>query len=289
MIWKPDKANISGSRIHTQTENNALYKAMKYQVAWIVNENSPSALVRYYHPFRPLMMWWHNRVMRNCILPHIQRGIADYESLKGPKTINSLAIKSYLEGDASADLKPSAATIDPEFLDVVVAHLKIFLFAGHDTTASTLCFAYYLLYRNPSTLAALRAELENVFGPDLKPSATAAIITANPSILNQLPYASAVIKETLRLYPPIGTIRAGAPDFFLTNPETKQRYPTEGWMLFGCSLRIPPREVVRTRGRAAARAEKRLPPVRTRPAELHRPGAGADRAADDSRTDSEAS
>lgn len=47
-----------------------------------------------------------------------------------------------------------------------------------------------------------------------------------------MPYTSAVIKETLRLYPPAATARVGAPDGFLTDQATGKVYPTEGMMLW---------------------------------------------------------
>lgn len=61
-------------------------------------------------------------------------------------------------------------------------------------------------------------------------------ISAEPQLLNQLPYTSAVIKEALRLFPPVGTVRGGTTGFFLTHPDTGKRYPTDGFMLFGCSF-----------------------------------------------------
>jgi cytochrome P450 len=60
----------------------------------------------------------------------------------------------------------SGSKIDAEFLDVTVENLKIFLFAGHDTTASTLCFAYHYLHQHPDVLEKLRQEHDRVLGPD---------------------------------------------------------------------------------------------------------------------------
>ncbi|KAG7139063.1 Cytochrome monooxygenase aflN like protein [Verticillium longisporum] len=105
----------------------------------------------------------------------------------------------------------------------------MFLFAGHDTTSSALCFAYNRLHNNPDSLARLRAEHDAVFGPD--PSTAASQIAATPTLLNQLPYTTAVIKETLRLDAFVSSVRQGHPDFFLTHPETRKVYPTDGFML----------------------------------------------------------
>ena len=64
--------------------------------------------------------------------------------------------------------------------------------AGHETTANTLAWAWFLLARNPTAERALHAELDLVLG-DRPPC---------PDDLPRLKYAGHVIAETLRLYPP---------------------------------------------------------------------------------------
>ncbi|NGO75337.1 cytochrome P450 [Streptomyces sp. YC504] len=64
---------------------------------------------------------------------------------------------------------------------------------GHETTSSTLVWAWHLLSRNPGARAALGEELDRVLGerdPGFEDYA-------------DLPYTQAVVKETLRLYPTI--------------------------------------------------------------------------------------
>jgi len=64
-------------------------------------------------------------------------------------------------------------------------------FAGHETTARTMTFAWYALAANPKVTERLHEELDRVLGG--RPLA--------PEDLKQLPYALQVVKEVLRLYP----------------------------------------------------------------------------------------
>lgn len=64
-------------------------------------------------------------------------------------------------------------------------------FAGHETTARTMTFAWYALAANPGVAERLHEELDRVLGGR----------TPTVDDLRQLPYALRVIKEVLRLYP----------------------------------------------------------------------------------------
>jgi cytochrome P450 len=73
--------------------------------------------------------------------------------------------------------------------------LTLFL-AGHETTALTLSYAFYLLATDAEVDAKLHAELDRVLTDRLP---TAADVPA-------LPFAENVIKESMRLYPPAWTL-----------------------------------------------------------------------------------
>jgi cytochrome P450 len=176
-------------------------------------------------------MWNNNRIMRNYLRPYFNlKSSVQYQS-GGSKTITDLAIQAYKKEVKESSLE---GEIDPHFVEMSIAQMKIFIFAGHETTANTLCFLYHLISKHPDTLSKLLAEHDAVLGSD--PRKAAENIAESPQLLNKLQYTSAVIKETLRLFPPVGTIRKGNSDFFLTHPETGVRYPTDGFMLFGCSV-----------------------------------------------------
>jgi len=68
--------------------------------------------------------------------------------------------------------------------------------AGHETTALLLTYAQWLLAQNPVEDARLRAELEDVLG-DRAPT---------PADLPNLPFTEAVLKEAMRVLPPVWAI-----------------------------------------------------------------------------------
>ncbi len=69
--------------------------------------------------------------------------------------------------------------------------LATLLLAGHETTATALCWTWYVLASHPRVEAALHAELDAVLGAR----------DPEPDDVARLPYTSAVFAETLRLYP----------------------------------------------------------------------------------------
>jgi cytochrome P450 len=78
---------------------------------------------------------------------------------------------------------------DKQLRDEVVT----LVLAGHETTANVLTWALYLLSQHPAEEAKLHEELATVLGGRVPTLAD----------LRQLPYTGMVIKEAMRLYPPI--------------------------------------------------------------------------------------
>lgn len=71
-----------------------------------------------------------------------------------------------------------------------------FMFAGHDTTTSSISFCLYNLAKYPDIQLNTFNEIRNVFGDDLKTEVSF-------ESLNDLQYLDLVIKETLRLFPSV--------------------------------------------------------------------------------------
>jgi len=77
--------------------------------------------------------------------------------------------------------------------DLIRDQLLTMLIAGHDTSTALLSWALYLLGSHPALMARAQAEVDSVLGEDA-PDFTR---------LERLVYLERVVKETLRLYPPI--------------------------------------------------------------------------------------
>ncbi|KAH7057258.1 cytochrome P450 monooxygenase [Macrophomina phaseolina] len=107
----------------------------------------------------------------------------------------------------------NTATLSPHILQTTTDTLKSFLFAGHDTTSILLQWSFYELSRTPHALRSLRCELATVFGANSTSDTIAAALSSpsGPDLIKRLTYTSAIIKETLRVYPPASTARRAPP------------------------------------------------------------------------------
>ena len=78
----------------------------------------------------------------------------------------------------------------------LVDHVKTLLFAGHETTATLTTWCLYALSQEPEITAKLKKELDEKLDES----------NITYENLEQLVYLKAVIKETLRMYPPVAIV-----------------------------------------------------------------------------------
>ena len=83
----------------------------------------------------------------------------------------------------------------------------IFVFAGHDTTSSTICYIFHKLSYFPEKMVRARQELDEIFGTNLDDAPK--MLAENPHLMNKMEYCTAIIREVLRMYPPASSVRAG--------------------------------------------------------------------------------
>ncbi|KAF3769409.1 cytochrome P450 [Cryphonectria parasitica EP155] len=142
--------------------------------------------------------------------PIVRRNFEEMKSVNGGEASNSRS-RSVL-----ALSLIDVEVLTPEIMEETCDQLKTFLFAGHDTTSTTIIWSIYELLRTPRALDAVNSELDRLFGPR-DADASGNIIRekllgpGGQELVHRMMYISAVIKEVLRLHPPAGSIRTSYP------------------------------------------------------------------------------
>ena len=194
---------------------------MLSQIRW----HQPNAEVNpleYLNFVRWYIHWRNGRRMDNYIGKELDKRYNEYKAdptSTKTKAVIDLVIQAYVSQDKD-DLPEK---LDHSFRRFATRQIRLFFFAGHDSTSSTICYILHLLSANPASLAELRAEHDRVFGPDLSDAAT--FLSSKPQLIKSLPYTQAVIKESLRLFPPAASTRGGKNYVSLTS-DTGNPLPT---------------------------------------------------------------
>jgi cytochrome P450 len=223
-------------RFNMQRGENACIEAMREQVHLLPNEGSLNPW-KQYNPSAIYRRWRNDRIMTQYIGKVLDERFASkngasIERAKRSRTIMDLALDSYLTGEGQDEKKAGdgvAPQLDEAFKQGAITQIRVFLFAGHDTTSSTICYALYMLRKHPACLQRIREEHQTVLGSIAE---TPNAIKSDPYILNKLEYTTAVIKETLRLWPAASAPRMGEPNLFIRDPKTGESFPTEGLMIW---------------------------------------------------------
>ncbi|CAE6522762.1 unnamed protein product [Rhizoctonia solani] len=82
--------------------------------------------------------------------------------------------------------------------ETMIGHMNVFIFAGHETTSTAVSRVLEVLAHRPDVQIRLREELREYF--EANPNET------HHDGLLELPYLDAIVKEVLRLYPPVPII-----------------------------------------------------------------------------------
>lgn len=186
----------------------------------------------------------NTKILRDSLLPQIKSRLQPDASSE--KTVIDLAVKEYKTESGNENQQPN-----PDFVDMVISQLKLFMLAGHDTTAQAMyvylsvfflqracvspltscvprCWVLYEITKSPEVLRQLRAEHDEVLGSDVQLAAQ--ILSAEPHKLNSLRYTTAVVKESLRLHPLGSTHRRGSRGFSFVCDGTT--YPSDGAVIW---------------------------------------------------------
>ncbi|KAK7453294.1 hypothetical protein VKT23_011969 [Stygiomarasmius scandens] len=124
----------------------------------------------------------------------------------------------YVSPDANSPKKQTGTSGNAKLTDAeLMGNIFIFLLAGHETTAHSVCYAMALLALYPDEQEKLYQHILSVCPLDQLP---------RYDDLPQLTRSMAVVQEALRLFPPvIGIPKKSAEDtsFVVTNPETGEQ------------------------------------------------------------------
>ncbi|OJA18829.1 hypothetical protein AZE42_00859 [Rhizopogon vesiculosus] len=119
------------------------------------------------------------------------------------KDILSLLIKSNLSSDVLTRLSDAD----------ILAQISTFLFAGSDSTALAMSWCIHLLSLHPDVQGRLRNELGSLSSCASTSSSTVHSAQSHAEAIEGLPFLDAVVRETLRLCPPVhGTMRVATRD-----------------------------------------------------------------------------
>ncbi|KAK1992820.1 cytochrome P450 [Colletotrichum falcatum] len=216
-------------RLATQDHPHPLAEAMKGQLRLKFTDHKPENVAARLNPFLLFRTWNGGRLLDG----HIERQInarlrtllqnrADgRDKAERFQSVLDCALEDWLAQPANAGREE----LDPDYLRVMTRNMRMFFFAGYDSTASAIVYCLHSICSRPAVLARVRAEHDEVLGADVR--SASARIAANPALLNALPYTAACIKESLRVFPPAGGIRQGCADLVLRDAEGNA-YPTDG-------------------------------------------------------------
>ncbi|QJY33871.1 MULTISPECIES: cytochrome P450 [Comamonadaceae] len=121
-------------------------------------------------------------------LARFVRAIIETRRLEARVESDWLSMLMQARDKASGEPMPDRALLD-EVMTLIVA--------GHETTASTLNWTWYLLARHPEAEAALHAAIANAAPTEAAPDQALATPFASADYVEQ------VLQEALRLYPPV--------------------------------------------------------------------------------------
>ncbi|KAK8168539.1 cytochrome P450 [Phyllosticta citrichinensis] len=239
--------------LDSQHGDNELLAAFRSQV-WLCGDDQSRGLFDRYNPWTMRKIRENTAMMNSFIGKIVDDRLASRSAVAAsgkPSPDEEVKLKYIIDiildaglGEQQNKEKAAASAVPPArderpskqqqqlpqgFRDTALTQIKTFMFAGHDTTSSTICYAYHLLHNNPRCLAALRAEHDQVLG-DV--DGTADAIRSNPQLLSRLEYTTAVVKETLRLYNPAGTLRVGTRDAFVHSRSSGHSFPTAGFNVY---------------------------------------------------------
>ncbi|PKS08642.1 hypothetical protein jhhlp_005031 [Lomentospora prolificans] len=217
-----------GRRFDTQGGNTDLYDQMHAlsDAMSIISGGEKN-------PFTLLRAKWQERNISHKFRKDIASYVTPrFDELREKKIVPNRATAASIVDRMLAPHVEAGLPLSKAALTTIAENAFGFMAAGFGTTMDTTSYAYMLLGAFPETLAKLREEHDRLF--DKSFDKTLEIIRENPSLLKVMKYTTAVIYETLRLFPIAFIIRDPPPgvEFLECNGE---KYPIKDHTVGVCA------------------------------------------------------
>lgn len=157
-----------------------------------------------------------------------------------------------VEGRAYTSLLEAMVREKQMCRDVVISNASVFLFAGAETTSTSILWGLYLLAKHPAAQKQLAEEVADVIGLGVTPTDPSDIAT-----IQNLPYLNAFQSENMRIFPPVPTtLRVAAED--ITCPASGTTIP-KGCMIALSSYAVQHSKAIWGEDAAMFKPERWLP------------------------------
>ncbi|KAL2018588.1 hypothetical protein VTK56DRAFT_558 [Thermocarpiscus australiensis] len=153
--------------------------------------------------YNPITRWQEKReraAIARRLEKHIDKSIRSrFEKVKTQKPLPTRASANCLMDRMFLDQLHAGLPLDDRVMRLARENAKGFLVAGYGTTTDTTSYILMLLWSFPEALRKIREEHDRVFDKDFEK--TLQLLREDPGRINDLHYTTAVIQETLRMFP----------------------------------------------------------------------------------------
>lgn len=160
------------------------------------------------------LIYWQRQKSSNALRSHFRSILEERRANPDKKTALDMVdvmLSDKEEGQGLSD-------------ESIIDQIMLFFFAGHDTTAHTLAWAVHHISQRPDVEAKMVEEIMRVNKGDPNANLTASDVV-------NLTYTTCVIRETLRMRPPISLFARYTTDDLTVGPYTKKNGETVGPLL----------------------------------------------------------
>ncbi|KAI0076708.1 cytochrome-450 hydroxylase [Panus rudis PR-1116 ss-1] len=220
--------------------DNELFRAYKdmFEVAVSQQSNGLKAAFIVYVPYHDVLFPDEaSRTVKRCraviervagqLIQEKKRKLSDAEksgSVFQGKDLLTLLLKS----NVAADLPSSQRISDEDILN----NINTFMFAGTDTTSLSITWTLLLLAMYPDIQTKLREECRSIMPSTALQSLTEEEVQSLYSQVADLPYLDKIVKESLRLIPPLhSSIRVATKDDVLPTSSPIKRTMPDGTII----------------------------------------------------------